>query len=165
MKGSSFMNEWMNMKNASCLSIVILFMISVSSATIVLADVPDVQNIEAVKKDSNTDLEIEVRHGSPSNSHFIDVIEVEVNERLDRIDNLDPQTSTIFTYTHDIGNTQYESIRVRVHCNLHGWSSWVNIDAAAEPQFYETPLGMATIGGSVVLAILILFILRRQGKL
>jgi desulfoferrodoxin (superoxide reductase-like protein) len=152
------------MKRASGL-ILILFVLSIFSATTVLADVPNIRNLKTTKDGTDTILEIEVRHGGPTNSHYIDIIEVEVNERLDRIDDLDPQTTTIFTYRHNIGNTQYDSIRVRVRCNLHGWSSWANIDAVPEPPFYETPVGIATIGGSIVLVILILFILRKQGKI
>lgn len=93
------------------------------------------------------------------------MIEVEVNERLDRLSDLEPQTTTTFTYEHNIGTVEYEAIGVRAHCTDHGWSPWATMGALPEPSFIETPLGMATVAGAVVVAVAIVFVvLKKTGK-
>jgi len=92
------------------------------------------------------------------------VIEVQINERLDRISDLEPQTTTTFTYTHNIGNVEYETVRVRAHCTDHGWSPWANSKALPEPSFIETPLGMVTIAGTVVAAVIIVFAVLKKTR-
>jgi len=129
----------------------------------VFGDVPTVIKIEALKEGGKTIFEIEIRHSSPSSSHYVDVIEVEVNERLDRVTDLEPQTSTTFMYKHDIGSVQYGNIRVRVHCNIHGWSGWESLDGEPEKPFFETPLGVVTMAGVIgVIVIVLLIVMRRK---
>lgn len=154
------------MRNLKYVFTVAVLLIFIASTTIVLADVPTVLDIEATKEGDNTVLEIEIRHSDPTSTHYIDVIEVEVNERLDRVDGLDPQTTTIFTYNHDIGTVEYEAVRVRAHCNLHGWSSWTAMGAPPEPPFLETPLGLATVGGAIAaVVVVVLVVLKMSGKI
>ena len=144
---------------------ILLFLLSFSAVTPVLANIPTVLNVEAAKDGADTVLSIEISHSSPSSTHYVDVIEVEINERLDRLSDLEPQTTTTFTYEHNIGTVEYEAIRVRAHCTDHGWSPWATMGALPEPSFIETPLGMATVAGAVVVAVAIVFVvLKKTGK-
>lgn len=142
--------------------IVILFFIS--STTLVSADVPTVQNVKAMKEGEDTILDIEIRHSSPSSTHYIDIIEIEINERLDRVTDLEPQTSTTFTYKHNIGTVKYENIRARAHCTVHGWSSWTKLgEEQPETPFIETSLGIASVIGGVIVVVAAIFIVLRKG--
>ena len=146
-----------------CLTFLVL--LSFPPIAPVLANIPTVLNIEAAKDEADTVLSVEISHSSPSSTHYVDVIEVEINERLDRIPDLEPQTSTIFTYEHNIGTVEYETIRVRAHCTDHGWSPWATMGALPEPSFIETPIGMATVAGAVVAVVVIVFVvLKKTGK-
>jgi len=145
--------------------VISLFLLSISTLAPVLANIPTVLNTEAAKDGADTVLSIEISHSSPSSAHYVDVIEVEINERLDRISDLEPQTTTTFMYEHNIGTVAYETIRIRAHCTDHGWSPWATMGALPEPSFIETPLGMATIASAVVAAVVIVFVvLKKTGK-
>jgi len=121
------------------LTFIIMFL---AFAEPVFADVPTVQTIEVTKEAENTILNLQIRHGSPSSNHYVDVIEVEIDERLDQITGLEPQTSTVFIYKHNIGIAQYQNIRARAHCNIHGWSSWTSLESPIpSPTILPTPTG------------------------
>lgn len=153
------------LKILACLCLVSLFLLSFSTIMPVLANIPTVLNIEATKEGADTALSIEISHSSPSSTHYVDMIEVEVNERLDRVSNLEPQTTTTFTYEHNVGTVEYETIRVRAHCTDHGWSPWATMGALPEPSFIETPIGMVTLAGAAVAVVVVVFVvLRRTGK-
>ena len=128
------------------MKIKIIIMLFLNFAVTVFADVPMVQKIDVTKDGEITILNFQIRHGSPSTNHYIDIIEVEINERLEptrtRINDLEPQTSTVFSYEYNIGTVQYESIKVRVHCNIHGWSSWTSLEVPIpSPTILPSPTG------------------------
>jgi desulfoferrodoxin (superoxide reductase-like protein) len=128
----------------------------------VQADVPKVQQVSVTIEAGNNIINLEILHNSPSSSHYIDIIEIEINERLDRV-NLTSQTSTVFTYKHDIGDAQSENIRVRVHCNNHGWSSWKTLDEEQTgTSFFESPLGLSLVTGGIIAVVAIILIFRRK---
>lgn len=137
-----------------------IFIFSINS---VFADVPSVLTITIVPDASTSTITVEIRHADPSSSHYIDIIEVEVNERLDRISDLNPQTATVFSYQHSVGDTVFDSLRVRVHCNVHGWGGWkAEGTTDATTPFYMTPIGIVAIVGIVVVVIVAIVGLRRR---
>lgn len=145
--------------------VILAFLLSISSMFPILADIPTVVSIEATKEGEDTVLFIEITHSSPSSTHYVNVVEVGINERLDRITDLEPQTSTTFTYEYNVGTVVYDTARVRAHCTVHGWSSWVDMEALPEPSFIETPLGMATVAGGIVAVVVVVFVvLKKAGK-
>lgn len=153
------------LKALTRICLILLFLLSLCSTAVLLADVPTVLEIEATMEGGDTVLDLEIRHSSPSSTHYVDMIEVEINERLDRLTDIEPQTSTTFTYGHNIGTVGYETIRARAHCTVHGWSAWVHMDAQPEPPFIETPIGMATVAGAVVAVVVAVFlVLKKIGK-
>jgi desulfoferrodoxin (superoxide reductase-like protein) len=94
--------------------------------TVIYANVPTVLSLEEVRRGDDDVLIIEVSHSSPSSSHYIDSFEVEVGEEVFTIEDLDEQSSTVFTVEH-ILESSGPGIRVRAHCNLHGWSQWTQL--------------------------------------
>jgi desulfoferrodoxin (superoxide reductase-like protein) len=103
---------------------VLLFSSLVAPAS---ADTPVILEIKTSTEGDDTVFNIEVRHNNPTSSHYVNIIEVEVDGDAQRVNNLEPQTSTQFTYKHVLGKSEYQSVRVRVNCNIHGWSSWATI--------------------------------------
>jgi peptide/nickel transport system substrate-binding protein len=86
-----------------------------------------VLQISVSTEGENTLLNLEVKHNDPTSSHYVDIIEVEIDGNIQRETGLTPQNTTQFTYQYDLGEVEYENVRVRVHCNLHGWSSWATL--------------------------------------
>lgn len=154
-------------------STLLLISICIFSVTSVFADVPSVINLTPFGEGENTIVDIEITHGSPSSTHYIDIIEVKYKEKtrnvvidlLDVIDDLDPQTSTTFTYQHDLGTGEYLSAEVRAQCTDHGWSSWENveIDIETETSFIDN-LGTIPIVAVIIIIIIavLIVILRRR---
>jgi peptide/nickel transport system substrate-binding protein len=92
--------------------------------TPISADTPAVLEIEVSTGADTTKLTITVRHNNPTSSHYVNKIDVEVDDDVQQITISEAQTSTQFTITHDIGQSEYQRVRVRANCNIHGWSSW-----------------------------------------
>jgi len=92
----------------------------------VSADVP-IHTLSTTTSGADTVLVITVTHQDPTTSHRIDLIEVEVTNStgtdtymVSPPPGLQPVT---FTVTFDLGPiTELNTIRSRVHCNVHGWS-------------------------------------------
>jgi desulfoferrodoxin (superoxide reductase-like protein) len=92
--------------------------------TPISADTPAVLEIEVSTDVDTTELTITVRHNNPTSSHYVNKIDVEVDDDVQQITISEAQTSTQFTITHDIGQSEHQRVRVRANCNIHGWSSW-----------------------------------------
>jgi desulfoferrodoxin (superoxide reductase-like protein) len=87
------------------------------------ANVPNVLSMEIETRGEAIFLIMEVTHSSPTSTHFVATAEVEVgDESIIHLD-LVPQTSRTFTIEVEL-ETMAESIRARVDCTNHGWSSW-----------------------------------------
>jgi len=113
----------MRINDAVRLGFIVLVLSCMLPVIISLADVPSVIDLKREKRGSDTVLVVQVRHNSPSSNHYIDTIDVEIDRKVEKITGLDPQTSTSFTVEHALG-TGATNIRVRAHCNIHGWSQW-----------------------------------------
>lgn len=65
----------------------------------VWADVPSVKNIEVWMSETDTILSITIRHASPTSSHYVDKVEVDVNGTIQTID-LPPLPQSTVTFVH-----------------------------------------------------------------
>jgi desulfoferrodoxin (superoxide reductase-like protein) len=102
-----------------------LLVLAVSMLPVMIgyANVPTVLRMEIETRGEDTVLVMEVAHSSPTSTHFVGTAEVEVgDESVIHLD-LVPQTSGTFTIEVEL-ETMAESIRARVSCTTHGWSSW-----------------------------------------
>lgn len=115
--------------NKTVIFIFISSTIAFASVTIffpnpVLADVPDVLNVEPWTSGTETILNITVRHSAPTGSHYIDIVQVDVDGAVDDIP-LEPQSTNPFIIHYNMGEVTGEpSVQARAHCTLHGWGSW-----------------------------------------
>ena len=106
--------------------------------SVIYANVPTVLSLEEARRGDDDVLIIEVSHGSPSSSHYIDSIEVEVDGEVFTIEDLGEQSGTVFTVEH-ILESSGTGIRVRAHCNLHGWSQWTQLGEDTTDQGRDIP--------------------------
>jgi desulfoferrodoxin (superoxide reductase-like protein) len=105
---------------------LLLVLSCLTPLTVTHANVPTVLSLDEVRRGDDDVLIIEVSHESPSSSHYIDSVEVEVDGEVFTIEDLGAQSSTVFTVEH-ILESSGTGIRVRAHCNLHGWSQWTQL--------------------------------------
>ena len=106
-------------KNAFLKLITVSFlMASLLSVTIIRADVPSVLQINVV----DSKIVAEIRHSSPSSSHYVEKVEVRIGNDIYVID-LDPQTEVVFEIEIVLEDVDLTFFEVRVRCTIHGWSS------------------------------------------
>ena len=104
--------------------VIIFVLIPIIFPAPVYADVPSILNVEPWISGTDTILNITVRHSAPTSSHYIDLIQVDIDGTVNDI-NLDSQSTNPFIEQYIMGELSGEpSVRVRAHCNLHGWASW-----------------------------------------
>jgi desulfoferrodoxin (superoxide reductase-like protein) len=115
-----------DLKKRTTLLGLVLFMLCLTPLVVVRGDVPTVISVEEVGRGDDNVLVIEIRHSSPSSSHYVDSFEVEVGEEVYTIEDLGGQSATVFTVEHVLGSPD-TVVRVRAHCNLHGWSQWTQL--------------------------------------
>jgi hypothetical protein len=90
------------------------------------ANVPTVLQINNISQGSSGRKSLQISHSSPSPSHYVDMVEVDVNGPVKQF-SLQPQTSDPFTIELDLGQLQRTAnVRARAHCTIHGWSNWSN---------------------------------------
>jgi len=151
----------MNKIRFSRLGLMAFLVLSLIPTLIVCADVPTVVELVLEIRGEDTVLVIRVRHSSPSQTHYVYEIEVEVDGKVEKIER-DSQSATTFTVEHSV-DSKAAKIRVRAHCTNHGWSQWKGLT--------EEPLGggggisgfpvEATAIGLAIGAVL-LWVVRRQ---
>jgi desulfoferrodoxin (superoxide reductase-like protein) len=122
----------------------------------VLADVPGVLSVDPWTDGTETILNITVKHFGPTSSHYIDTIQVDIDGTVENV-NLDPQSTNPFVMQYSMGDMSNEpSVRVRAHCNLHGWGSWT--EPQVIPEFPSTLLMLVILG---VFAVTLIFYRRK----
>lgn len=94
---------------------------SLLSVTIVRADVPSVLQINVV----DGKIIAEIRHASPSSSHYVETVEVRIDDNVYKI-NLDPQSEVVFEVEVLLDDVDLTYFEVRAKCISHGWSSWAS---------------------------------------
>lgn len=110
------------MKRGFILTLVLLgFALPLSS---VLGNVPSVLVVQPTVEGDDTLLSLEISHSSPSSSHYVDSVEVKVNDSDAASYEQDPQSSTRFSLEIVLEETSLSKVEVRSHCTSHGWSTW-----------------------------------------
>ena len=138
-----------------------LLVYACSSAVLGSADVPSVLSLEITERGSQTVLVIEVRHAQSTTTHYIDIIEVQVGDSTLTIDDLQPQTDTVFTVER-ILEASSDTIRARAHCTLHSWGQWRQL---ANGDGGESPGGIpGSPLASIIIAILGISIALRRWR-
>ena len=123
----------------------------------VSANIPTVIQIDNVSQGSSGKIRLQITHLNPSSTHYVDVIEVDVNGQVTQF-NQQPQTTDPFTVELDLGQLQGNpTIRARAHCTKHGWSSWSS--QIQVPEFSE--MGTAVV---VVALVCVLLTARKTTK-
>ena len=152
----------MNMRNASHLGILALLTLSLIHIVPVSANVPTVIELQLESRGEETVLVIQARHSSPSQGHYVDSVEVDIDGTVEKIE-LDPQSETTFTVEHTV-DPKAVDIRARAHCTNHGWSQWKSLqteepteDGGGIPGF---PVESTAIGLAV--GAVLLWVARRQ---
>ncbi len=121
----------MRLKSLARLGLLLVLAVSMLPVMIGYANVPTVLSMEIETRGEDTFLILEVTHSSPTSTHFVGTAEVEVgDESVIHLD-LVPQTSGTFTIEVEL-ETVDESLRARVSCTTHGWSSWRRLSTEAE---------------------------------
>ena len=122
-----------------------------SVVTVVSANVPSVLQIDNVSQGSSGKVRLQISHLNPSPSHYVDIVEVDVNGQVTQF-NLQPQSSNPFTTELDIGQLQgTPNVKARAHCILHGWSGWSN--QIQVPEFSEVRvIVVVALIGSLLMA-------------
>jgi len=135
--------------------------LSLIPTLIVYADVPTVVELEVETRGEDTVLVIRVRHSSPSQTHYVYEIEVELDGKVEKIER-DSQSAATFTVEHAV-DSEAADIRVRAHCTNHGWSRWKSLTdepsggGGGIPGF---PVEATAIG--LVIGAVLLWVARRQ---
>ena len=121
-----------------------LIIIPVMFLSPVYADVPSIFSIEPWTSGSETILNITIRHSSPTGSHYVDLIQVDIEGIVNDV-GLNSQSASPFVAEYNIGELIGEpSVKVRAHCNLHGWGSWSTSQVIPEfPSWIILPLFVA----------------------
>ncbi len=149
---------------------VMLFLALLMTASfqikLVLADVPTVESVEPWTSGTDTILNITVRHNSPTTSHYVNKVEVDVDGAIQNIDlpSTPVQSAPTFVVQFNMGElTTTPTVKARANCNLHGWSfSWS--DPVEVPEF--SPIHLLLVLAIVSTSVLLLRakIFRRKEK-
>ena len=97
----------------------------------VIADVPSVIELELEVRGQETVLVATIRHNSPSSRHYVDVVDIELDGKVEKFEDLPPQTETTFVLEFAI-DSSFDEIRLRAHCTNHGWSQWITLTSEEE---------------------------------
>lgn len=110
-------------------STLVLVLFSAFLVIAVNADVPSVLEINASTQNGNTILLIKIRHSNPRATHYVDMIEIDVDGEITKVAGIEPQDTQEFEYEYNLGEIGEDAkVKVRAHCNLHGWSSWYEVE-------------------------------------
>ena len=144
------------------LVLLLLFVVLTGFETYpVSADVPSVLSIEPWARGDESLLNITVTHSSPTSSHYVNVVEVDINGSIQAISLL-PQSTTTFVIQYELaGGTDELTVQARAHCNLHGWSSWSG-SGQGDANFPLPPT--IVIVAAALIIIIVLLLLRSRSK-
>ena len=123
----------MRLRSLARLGMLLILAVSMFPVKIGYANVPTVMSMELETRGDDSFLIMEISHSSPTSTHFVGTAEVEVgDESVIHLD-LVPQTSGTFIIEVELESVA-ESIRARVSCTTHGWSSWRRLSTDGQGQ-------------------------------
>jgi hypothetical protein len=122
--------EKLNVGKSFLIYTILFTLIITLSAAPSLADVPTVVQLTSRQEGTNTILVLKIRHANPSQSHYVNTVEIEINGNPISL-TLNPQNSQTFEYEYNAGTLDSSAnVRARAHCTLHGWSDWTNFSTS-----------------------------------
>ena len=117
--------SYVDKKLTFTLFLLVLGIASAIKISAVFADVPDVLGIEFWISGTETIPNITIRHASPTASHYVDVVEVDIDGAVHNVPFIPSQSTTTFVVQFNMGEiTGVPMVKARAHCNFHGWSTW-----------------------------------------
>ena len=119
----------MSMKSR-LLSLLTALMVASCFSNAVNANIPSISEV-TIQENGGIVLYVKGSHGSPSSSHYVDEAQVDIDGDV-QVFNL-TESSTSYSLTLALNISQAGTIKVRTHCNLHGWSAWVTLSKDEEP--------------------------------
>jgi len=139
----------------AALTAVLLLAVVLGNLKIAAANVPNVLQIEDISQGSTGKIKLQIKHLSPSASHYIDIVEVDINGQVKKFD-LQPQSADPFTVELNLGQIEGRpNIKARAHCSVHEWSDWFG--PVQIPEFAE-------VGMTIFLALAASFLLTRAKR-
>ena len=115
----------------------------------VWADVPTILQMENLSQGSMGKVRLLIRHQNPSGGHYVDIVEIDVAGNIKSF-NFQPQNFDPFMVDLYLQLQGSPNVKVRAHCNLHGWSGW-----SGEIQIPEFSEVGATFLAALVMVLLI----------
>ncbi len=116
------------------------------------ADVPDVLSTEPWTSGTVTFLNITVRHASPTSSHYVNRVEIDVDGTVKNVELTPPQVAPAFVLQYDMGEvTAMPTVQARAHCNIHGWSGWSDPIVVPEFSIVLLPIVLAVVSIAISL--------------
>ncbi|UCB60828.1 MAG: hypothetical protein JSV75_04325 [Candidatus Bathyarchaeota archaeon] len=111
-------------KTLTILLVLALAVLFAFQTNLVLADIPDVTSVEPWTSGTDTILNITVRHASPTPTHYVDAVEVDIDGTVEAV-YLEGQSTETFLAQYNMGEvTDTPAVQARAFCTWHGWSSW-----------------------------------------
>ena len=134
-------------------SSLLLILVSALVVSAAYANVPEVLEDGTTKDGDNTILLVKVRHLNPSSTHYVDIVEIDLDGKIIQVTGLKPQDAEEFEFRNNLGEVSgTPKIRVRAHCNVHGWNSWYELGGGAGssgiPGFPWEAIAIGILGAS-----------------
>lgn len=164
------MSCWRKCRKISPL--VLLFFISLMFVGLqtqpVEALIPSIVSVTPWANGTHTILNITITHvGSPipiGPSHYVSIVEVDVNGTINSLTQSTPQATTTFVVQYDMGEISGTfSVKARAICNVHGPSSWSSPIIVPEYSFLLLILVFMLVTALVVVKFTIGFPEKRIG--
>lgn len=138
-------------------STLFLALFSTIMVGVVYGNIPSILEGNTSKENGHTILVIRINHATPSATHYVNMIEIDVNGDVKQVTGLKPQTSEEFEYRADLGEISGTPvIKVRAHCIIHGWGSWYEVaggggGGSAIPGFPLEAMAVGVLGALGIL--------------
>lgn len=146
----------------TCVVVLVFFsLLSLSLSSPVYAVVPQVTQPVLWQNGSDTVLNITVNHSPEIESHYVNLVEVDINESVQTF-SVAVQLTTTFTVQCNLGAVEgTPTIRVRAHCTVDGYSAWQTVGEDGSTQGYDYLLIGVVLLVLIISAVVAVFILRR----
>ena len=162
----------MNAKQGLIILTLVLLRLTLP-VSFVYGNVPSVLKIDSTADGLDIVLILEISHSSPSSSHYVDSLEVKVDDGNELAYDQDPQSSTRFSVEIFLRDMSPTKVKVRSHCTDHGWSTWKVLELEVEALELEPEEEPETPGGipgfsiessliGVVFSIMVMWLMSRR---
>lgn len=134
------------------LALLLCSMLASVQVFTVNADIPNIVSVVSRNVGSVAWLDITVRHGGFTSTHFITRVEVEINGTTQNLVQ-SSQSAEIFTVSYNLGSTSNTySVRSRAFCNVHGYSAYSDLATIPEFSLIVGALFLALVTFLIVIA-------------